>query len=156
VQSLADVIAFNERNAARAMPYFEQEFFLQAEALGGLDDPAYLAARSTIQRLMRDEGLDPLFREHGLDAVVAPTQGPAWLSDLLLGDRSVPAFTTPAAVATYPHLTVPMGAVNGLPVGLSLVGPAWSEARLLALGYAFEQATRARLAPAFARSAGMD
>jgi amidase len=154
VQSLADVIAFNERNAARAMPYFDQEFFLQAEATGGLDDPAYLSARSTIVRLMRDEGLDPLFREHGVQAVVAPTQGPVWLSDLTLGDRSIPAFSTPAAVAGYPHLTVPMGAVNGLPVGLSFVGPAWSEARLLALGYAYEQASRARVAPTFARSAG--
>jgi amidase len=153
VQSLADVIAFNERNAARAMPFFGQELFVQAQATGGLDDPAYLAARASITRLMRDEGLDPLIREHGLHALVAPTQGPVWLNDLTLGDRSIPSFTTPAAVAGYPHLTVPMGAVNGLPVGLSLVGPAWSEARLLALGYAYEQATQARLIPTFARSA---
>jgi amidase len=153
VQSLADLIAFNERHATRAMPHFGQEFFLQAESMQGLDDPAYLAALAGAQRLMRDEGLDPLLREHGLDALVAPTQGPVWLSDLTLGDRPVPSFSTPAAVAGYPHLTVPMGRVNGLPVGLSFVGAPWSEARLLALGFAYEQASRARVPPSFARSA---
>ncbi|MFN8995454.1 MAG: amidase [Pseudomonadota bacterium] len=153
VQSLADVIAFNRRHAARAMPYFGQEFFEQAEATDGLQGATYRNALATARRLMRDEGLDVLLREHGVEALVAPTQGPAWLTDLVHGDRPVPSFTTPAAVAGYPHLTVPRGAVAGLPVGLSLVGPAFSEARLLALGYAYEQASRQRPVPALARSA---
>jgi amidase len=154
VQTLADIIAFNRRHAAREMPYFGQEFFKHAEATEGLQWPTYRSALATARRLMRDEGLDVLLREHGVEALVAPMQAPAWLTDLVHGDWPVPSFTTPAAVAGYPHLTVPMGAVAGLPVGLSFVGPAWSEARLLALGYAYEQASRARPTPAFARTAG--
>jgi amidase len=88
VQSLADLIAFNERHATRAMPHFGQEFFLQAESTQGLDDPAYLAALAGAQRLMRDEGLDPLLREHGLDALVAPTQGPVWRRPRWLATRT--------------------------------------------------------------------
>ncbi len=152
---LADVIAFNERHRARVMPHFGQELLLRAQDKGGLDDPAYLAARETCRRFARDEGLDAVLRGERLDALVAPTRGPAWLTDLVLGDRPGRGFSSPAAVAGYPHLTVPMGQVSGLPVNLSLVGPAWSEAVLLRLGYAFEQASRARTPPTFARTASL-
>ncbi len=153
VQTLADVIAFNERHAARAMPFFGQELFLRAEKTGGLADPKYLAARDAARRLSREEGIDAVLKAHKLDALVAPTRGPAWLTDLIHGDRYGRGFSTPAAVAGYPHITLPMGQVAGLPVNISFAGPAWSEPLLIRIAYAFEQATQARFAPAFARSA---
>jgi len=147
-RTLADVIAFNEAEP-REMPWFGQELFLQAEATRGLDDPAYIHARDTAQRIARD-GLNRMFRDHQVVALVAPTTGPAWTIDLINGDHSGGSATTLPAVAGYPHLTVPMGNVSGLPVGLSFIGPAWSEAKLLSLGYAFEQATHARRPPQIA------
>ncbi|HEV3425599.1 MAG TPA: amidase [Paraburkholderia sp.] len=155
VQKLADVIAFNEAQHAREMPYFGQELFTQAQALGDLDSEVYRQALATCRKGSRDEGLDRAIREHRLDAIVAPTGGTAWLTDFINGDSAGDGFSTPAAVAGYPHLTVPAGLVRGLPIGLSFVGPAWSEARLLAFGYAFEQATQWRRDPQFIRQSSI-
>jgi amidase len=149
-RTLADVIAFNTAHAGEEMPLFGQELFEKAEATKGLTDPDYIKARDEAKRLAGPEGIDALLKADRLDVLVAPTLGPAWLIDPVLGDRFVGGGAgEPAAVAGYPHLTVPMGYVRGLPVGLSFVGAAWSEARLLAYGYAFEQATKVRRAPKF-------
>jgi amidase len=153
VQTLADLIAFNEKHATRQMPFFGQELFLRAEQTAGLADPKYLAALENSRRLARNEGIDAALQTHRLDALVAPTRGPAWLTDLVLGDRHGRGFSSLPAVAGYPHITLPMGQVAGLPVNLSLAGGAWSEPTLIRLAFAFEQASRARFAPAFARSA---
>jgi amidase len=155
LQSLADIIAFNEKHAEREMPFFGQELFLRAEQTAGLTDPKYLAALENCRRLARTEGIDAVMKEHRLDALVAPTRGPAWLTDLIHGDRHGRGFASLPAVAGYPHVTLPMGQVAGLPVNLSFAGAAWSEPTLISLAYAFEQATKARVAPAFARSAAM-
>ena len=152
VKSLADVIAFNEANRAKVMPHFGQEHFLQAEKKGGLDDKGYLEALAANRRLAREEGIDKVLREFRLDALVAPTGAPAWLTDLVKGDAYGDSFTSPAAVAGYPHVTVPAGFVQGLPCGISFVGTAWSEPRLVALAYAYEQASRQRRAPGYART----
>ena len=153
VQTLADIIAFNQKHAARTMPFFGQELFLQAEKTGGLADPKYLAALDACRRLSRSLGIDAVMNEHRLDALVAPTRGPAWLTDLIHGDRYGRGFSSPPAVAGYPHITVPMGQVAGPPVNLSFAGRAWSEPALIRIAFAFEQATQARFAPGFARSA---
>jgi amidase len=151
VQSLADLIRFNERNAAAEMPYFSQELFEMAERKGPLTDAKYRTARATCVRLARTQGIDAVLTRFRLDALVAPTQGPVWRIDLVNGDSwCSPTITTPPAVAGYPHITVPMGFVQGLPVGLSFVGRAWSEPVLLKLAYAFEQQSKARRPPAFA------
>lgn len=149
VRTLADVIAFNTAHADREMPWFAQELFVQADALGGLDAPEYLAARAACVAGARTEGLDRAFDRFGLDAVVAPTGGVAWLIDPIAGDHYSGSFAGPAAVAGYPHLTVPAGFVRGLPTGLSFVGRPFSEWRLLGLGHAFEQATGHRRPPMF-------
>jgi amidase len=151
-RTLADVITFNEEQATREMRFFGQEFFLQAEATAGLDSPDYQHALETCRCMAGPEGIDRVLREHDVVALVAPTTGPAWSTDVVNGDHYLGAATTLPAVAGYPHLTVPMGQVFGLPVGLSFIGPAWSEARLLALGFAFEQRARARKPPTFAPS----
>jgi amidase len=149
-RTLADVIAFNDRHAGRVLPYFGQEHMLTAEATPGLDDPAYCTALETNKRLMGPDGIDRLLREHRLDALIAPAGGPAWLTDLVNGDHYTGGgFSSPAAIAGYPSLTVPAGHVYGLPVGLGFTAGAWQEATLLRLGYAFEQATHARQAPGF-------
>jgi amidase len=152
IRNVADLIAFNERERAREMPHFGQELLVMAEARGGLDSPAYREAAAKAWRATREEGIDKALAEHRLDALVAPTGGPAWLIDLVNGDSHSDGFTSPAAVAGYPHVTVPMGHVAGLPVGLSFVAGAWSEPTLLRLAYAFEQATQHRRAPGFART----
>ena len=149
VQSLADVIAFNLAHATTEMPWFGQELFEQAQALGGLDSPAYLEARAACIKGARTDGLDMVFDQHRLDAVIAPTGGVAWLIDPVAGDHSSGGFAGPAAVAGYPHLTVPAGYVRGLPTGLSFVGRPFTEWRLLNLGHAYEQATRHRRAPTY-------
>jgi amidase len=151
VKTLADVIAFNEAHKAQAMPWFGQELFTKAQALGGLDSPAYLEALAACVKGSRTEGLDRVFDKHRLDALIAPTGGPAWLIDPIAGDHYGSSFSTPAAVAGYPHLTVPAGLVRGLPMGVSFVGRPFSEWRLLALGHAFEQATQQRRAPAYSK-----
>jgi amidase len=148
VRSLADVIAFNEANAARSMPHFGQEILLMAQAKGPLSDTAYVGALARSRGRAR-AGLDSLLRAHRLDALVAPTGSPMWPVDLLNGDHFLGASSTPAAVSGYPSLTVPAGVVQGLPVGVSFIGPAWSEGTLLRLAYAFEQATRHRRPPAY-------
>ena len=149
IRTLADAIAFNERNRAREMPYFGQELFLRAEAKGPLTTPAYREALTLCRRLSRAEGLDAVLDKHRLDALVAPTGAPAWVSDPVSGDHYVGGNSTPAAVAGYPSLSLPMGFVFGLPVGLSFIGRAWSEPVLVRLAFAFEQATRHRRPPRF-------
>lgn len=153
-RTLADVIAFNRANADREMPLFGQELFEQAEKTVGLADPAYIKARDDARRMAGPDGIDALLKTYDVTALVGPTMGPSWLIDPVLKDRYVGGGAGgAAAVAGYPHLTVPMGQVGGLPVGLSFVGPKWSEARLLAYGYAFEQATKARKPPVLAAPA---
>jgi len=148
VKSLADVIAFNEANAAKEMIHFGQEFFAIAQGMGSVTDPAFVASAARIRRLAR-EHLDGALAKHRLDALVAPTGGPAWPVDPLNGDHHLGGSSRAPAVAGYPNVTVPMGEARGLPVGISFLGTAWSEARLLALAYAFEQGTGHRKAPRF-------
>ena len=156
VRSLADLIAFNREHRDREMPYFEQELFEQAQAKGPLTDKTYLDARANCVQLSRAQGIDALIKQYKLDAIVAPTTTPAPLTDLVLGDANWPACTTPAAVAGYPHITIPAGFVRGLPVGISFFGPAWSEPTLLRLAYAFEQSSKVRRRPRFAATASLD
>ena len=149
-RTLADLIAFNHAHAETEMPLFGQELFEASEATKGLTDPAYLEALATGRRLAGAEGIDRLLTQNKVVALVAPTLGPAGLIDPVLKDRFVGGGAGQlASVAGYPHLTVPMGMVSDLPVGLSFIGPAWADARILSLGYAFEQATLARRAPEF-------
>jgi amidase len=155
VQSLADVIDFNERNEDREMPHFGQERMIAAQARGPLTEPEYLTAKRTIQQANRGDGIDRLMSEHGLDAIVAPTRDLPWKTDYILGDRLDGGGSAgPAAIAGYPDITVPMGFVSGLPVGVSFFGRAWSEPGLIRIAYAYEQATQHRRAPAFAESVG--
>jgi len=153
VRTLADLIAFNERHRDREMPFFGQDLFERAQAKGPLTDEAYREALATCRRLSREEGLDGLFARDRLDAIVGPTGSPAWPTDLVNGDHFLGAASTPAAVSGYPTVTVPAGYAFGLPIGLTFVGRAWSEGRLLGLAYAFEQATRHRQPPRFLRTA---
>jgi amidase len=155
VKSLADVIAFNEKHAKEEMPYFGQNTFLKAEAKGPLTSFEYLEALAKSRRLARTEGIDAVMAKYTLDAFVAPTLGPACVTDLLNGDRWLGDASTAPAVAGYPHVTVPAGFVFGLPVGLSFFGRAWSEGTLLKIAYAFEQATKARKAPRFLPTADL-
>ena len=152
MKTLEEVIAFNEAHRDREMPYFGQEIFLEAQEKGPLTTPEYLEALATCRRLSRAEGLDAVLDEHRLDALVAPTGAPAWMTDLVNGDHFIGGSSTPAAVSGYPSVTVPMGYVFGLPVGLSLVGRAWSEATVVRLAYAFEHATHHRRPPRFLRT----
>jgi amidase len=149
VHSLKEIIEFNERNKTREMPYFGQEFFLRAEAKGPLTTQEYLDALEKNRRLARQEGIDAAMDRLQLDALVAPTAGPAWLTDLVGGDHPAGISSSAAAVAGYPSVTVPAGLVFGLPVGISFFGRAWSEPTLLRLAYAYEQATRFRTPPRF-------
>lgn len=151
-RSLEELIAYNKTNAATEMPWFAQELFEQAQAKGTLSDAAYTEALARCRRLSRDEGLDALFREHRLDAVVAPSNGPSWPIDWVNGDKYSGGNSSVAAVAGYPSLTVPMAFLSELPLGLSFIGTAYTEARLLSLGHAFEQKTKARRAPRFLRT----
>jgi len=147
VRTLADLIQFNLENRELEMPYFEQEVFDKAEAKGPLSDAAYLEARAHCIRLTREEGIDRVVAEHRLDAIVGPTGGPAWVTDLVNGDHFGGGSSRAAAVSGYPAVTVPAGFVHGLPVGLTFFGSAWSEARLLRFAYAFEQSTQVRRPP---------
>ncbi|HEX8447143.1 MAG TPA: amidase [Sphingomonas sp.] len=149
-RTLADVIAFNTAHAAQELALFGQETFLEAQQTRGLTDPAYIAARALSVRLAGRDGIDALLAANRVSALVAPTMPPAWMIDSVNGDQiSGGGAGGLAAVAGYPHLTVPMGAVRGLPVGLSFIGPAWSEARLLGLGFAYEQASHRAIPPSF-------
>jgi amidase len=149
VRTLADVIAFNDAHKDAELPYFGQELMLQAQAKGSLMSPAYHTALARCHRLARVEGIDATMDAHRLDAIIAPTGGPPWLTDLVDGDYAQNGSTSPAAVAGYPSITVPAGYARGLPIGLSFMGRAYSEAALLKLAYAFEQATKVRRAPKF-------
>jgi len=149
VHSLKEIIEFNEHNREREMPWFGQDVFLKAEEKGPLTSKEYLDALAICQRLSRAEGIDAVMEKHHLDAIVAPTGGPAWTTDLVNGDHGAGGCSTPAAVAGYPHITVPAGFVFGLPVGISFFGRAWSEPTLIKLAYAFEQATKLRQPPRF-------
>ena len=151
-RTLADLIGFDKAHADTEMAYFDQDLFEKAEATKGLSDPDYIKARADSLRAAGWDGIDKLLADNRLDALIAPTVSPAWTSDLINGDHVTGSTGSLAAIAGYPHLTVPMGQVRGLPVGLSFMGPAWSDAKMLGLGYAFEQATHARQAPTFAAS----
>ncbi len=152
IKTLADVIAFNNQHAAQEMKYFKQEHFVSAQAKGGLNSQEYLEALANNLRYARTEGIDKVVAEHQLDALVAPSGGLAWMTDLTNGDAPGASFTSPAAVAGYPHITVPAGFVNGLPCGLSFVGLAWSEAKLIGMAYAYEQASLRRKPPKFLKT----
>jgi amidase len=156
VRSLGDVIAFNRARAGEELKHFGQEIFMMAEVKSGLASPDYQNALEKNRRLARTEGIDAVMARFSLDALAAPTGGPAWLTDLVNGDSPMAASpSTIAAVAGYPHVTVPMGSYRGLPVGLSFFGKAWSEPTLIKIAYAYEQSTRHRRPPQFAPSADL-
>lgn len=154
VRSLKEVIEFNERNKERELPYFGQEQFLKAQEKGPLTEKAYTDALERCRRMSRAEGIDALMDKHHLDAIVAPSGGPAGKTDLVYGDRGVGGSSSAAAVAGYPNITVPAGHVFGLPVGISFFGRAYSEPMLLKLAFAFEQATKTRKPPRFLPTVG--
>ena len=149
VKSLKEIIDFNEQYRDREMPYFGQDLFIKAQAKGPLTDKAYRDALAKNRRLSRKEGIDAVMDKNKLDALIAPTGGPAWPTDWLNGDHFTGGYSTASAVAGYPHITVPAGYVFGLPVGISFFGRPWSEPTLIKFAYAFEQATKARRAPQF-------
>jgi amidase len=149
VKSLKEVIDFNEQYRDREMPYFGQDLFIKAQAKGPLTDKAYRDALTKNQRMSRKEGIDFVMDKNKLDALIAPTGGPGWTTDWINGDHFTGGYSTPSAVAGYPHITVPAGYVFGMPVGISFFGRAWSEPTLIKFAFAFEQATKARRAPQF-------
>ncbi|MBZ5665418.1 MAG: amidase [Acidobacteriia bacterium] len=149
VKSLKDVIDFNELNRSREMPYFGQDLFLKSEQKGPLTSKEYLDALALNHQLSRAEGIDFVMDKFKLDALVAPTAGPAWLTDLINGDHSAGGSSSAAAVAGYPNINVTAGYLWGLPVGISFFGRAWSEPTLLKIAYSFEQLTKARQKPRF-------
>ena len=147
--TLKDIIDFNDRNGEKEMPYFGQDIFLKAEAKGPLSSKEYMDALEANHRLSRKEGIDAVMDQFKLDAIVAPTASPAWITDLVNGDHSVGGSSNAAAVAGCPDITVPAGFIFGLPVGISFFGRAWSEPTLLKIAYSFEQMTKVRKAPQF-------
>jgi amidase len=158
VHSMADVIKFNEENADRVMPYFGQEQMIAAREKGPLSEKKYRDALAKNLRLTRRDGVDKVMRKHKLDALVVPTDAPARIIDLVNGDASNTDIesTSPAAVAGYPHITVPAGFVFGLPVGISFFAKAWDDAKLIQYAYAFEQATQYRRQPRYLPTASLN
>src|SRR4051812_11655284 len=152
-RTLDDLIAFNKAHAAEELPYFGQEIFEMAAKKGPLSSPAYKAALAKCRLLARTQGLDATFGKHRLDALVAPTQGPPSVIDLVNGEKYTGSSTSPCAVAGYPAITVPMGYTFGLPLGITFMGLPWSEAKLLKYAYAYEQATKERRAPRYLATA---
>jgi amidase len=149
IRTLAEAIEFNKKNAEQELKYFGQELFLLAEAKGPLTEPAYQEALERSHRLSRTEGIDAVMDKYELDALVAPTGTPTWPIDLINGDHFLGASSSPAAMAGYPLITVPAGFSYGLPVGVTFMGRAFREPKLIQLAYAFEQATRVRRPPQF-------
>lgn len=151
VRTLEDVIAFNKANAETSMPYFGQETLIASQARGDLRSPEYVKSLAKVLRASRGEGIDKALRDHQLDALIAPAEGAAWTTDLVNGDRYISRGDGygAAAMAGYPSITVPMGYVSGLPVGLCFFGAAWAEPMLIRLAYAYEQASKHRAAPKF-------
>ncbi len=149
VKTLKEIIDFNDRNREKEMPYFGQDLFLKSESKGPLSEKEYVDALAKNHRLARTDGIDATMDKHHLDAIVAPTGGPAWLTDLINGDHVAGGSSNAAAVAGYPNINVTAGYLWGLPVGISFFGRAWSEPTLIKLAYSFEQATKARQAPRF-------
>src|SRR6202790_297511 len=156
VRSLQDIIEFNERNRQKEMPYFGQDLFVKAQEKGPLTEKEYVDALAKNHQLARVEGIDALMDKYKLDAIVAPTGGPAWLTDLINGDHSAGGSSNAAAVAGYPNINVTAGFISGLPVGISFFGRAWSEPTLIKLAYSYEQDTKGRQAPRFLSIIGLD
>jgi|SRR5579871_1286295 len=156
VRTLKEIIDFNERNHQKEMPYFGQDLFVKAEAKGPLTEKEYVDALAKNHQLARTDGVDAVMDKYHLDALVAPTGGPAWLTDLINGDHVAGGSSNAAAVAGYPNINVTAGFVSGLPIGISFFGRAWSEPVLIRLAYAFEQATKARQAPRFLPTIKLD
>lgn len=151
ISSLEELIAFNKTDSL-SMLYHNQIYLEMAQEKGGLDSEAYQQALSAMHRGARQEGIDRVLQDYNLDAIVAPTGGPAWKTDWINGDHFSLGSSSPAAHAGYPNITLPMGFVHELPVGMSIFGSAWSEPVLLEIAYAFEQGTRHRKIPAFLNS----
>jgi amidase len=149
VKSLKEIIDFNEKNRPRELPYFGQDIMIKAEAKGPLTEKKYLNALAKNHLMSRTQGIDSVMTKNKLDAIIAPTGGPPWPTDLANGDHFTGGYSTASAVAGYPHITVPAGYLFGMPVGISFFGRAWSEPTLIKFAYAFEQATKARRAPQF-------
>ena len=147
--SLTAVIEFNQKNRAKEMPYFDQELMVKAQEKGDLSSPEYLAALKNNHQYSRTEGIDQVMKEHQLDALFASTGGPAFITDYVNGDHTIDGFSSPAAVAGYPHITVPAGLFAGLPVGVSFVAGAYAEGTIIKLAYAYEQASKRRSAPKY-------
>jgi amidase len=152
VKSMEGIIEFNKNNAEREMPWFDQEIFLEAQKKGDLTTEEYLTALKDSKKYAGKDGIDAVMKEHNLDAIIAQTNGPAWTIDWINGDHFSGGSSSPAAISGYPNITVPMGYVEGLPVGISFFGLAWSEPILLEIAYAFEQATKHRKAPGFLKT----
>lgn len=153
-RTLADLITFNNIEAKRELAWFDQKTFIESQARGSLDDKVYKEALANAKRLAGPEGIDAALRKDHLDALIAPTGGPAWVTDLVNGDHFSGGSSSPAAVSGYPAITVPAGFVHELPVGITFFASAWSEPRLISFAYAFEQATHARTPPHFLEHIG--
>jgi len=156
VKTLKDIIDFNEQNRDTELKHFGQDLFIKAQEKGPLTDKAYLDALAKNQRLSRAEGIDAIMDKEKLDAMIAPSGGTAWLTDLINGDHFSGGYSSPSAVAGYPHITVPAGYIHGLPIGLSIFGRAWSEPVLIKIAYAYEQATQHRRRPEFLATANLN
>ncbi|HEX3008306.1 MAG TPA: amidase family protein, partial [Bacteroidales bacterium] len=150
IKSLDDVIKFNNDNIDPELRYFGQEILLQAQKKGPLTENTYLQALANTKKYSRESGIDSIMKRRSLDVIIAPTNGPAWVTDLINGDRYLGGSSTPAACAGYPAITVPAGFIEGLPVGVTFMGKAWSEPQLIKYAFSFEQATLHRKSPGFA------
>ncbi|MGD8428310.1 MAG: amidase, partial [Balneolaceae bacterium] len=155
VKTLADIIEFNKAHKEESMPYFGQDILEMAEKKGPLSSPDYKKALAKVRRISRDQGIDATMKKHNLDAIVAPTGGPAWTIDVVNGDHFGGGSSSPAAESGYPNITVPAGYIHDLPVGISFFGAPWTEPKLIKYAYAFEQVTQARRKPAFRPSIGL-